>query len=379
MFDYSTLKVLWWGLVLILLTGFAVMDGFDLGVGSLFLFLGRTDAERRVLLNSIGPHWEGNQVWFITAGGAVFAAWPLVYATAFSGLYVAMLMVLWSLFLRPVGFDYRSKLGSSLWRSVWDWGLFAGGVLPPLVFGIAFGNLFEGIGFRFSPDLHSSFQGGFRDLFSPFTIMSGAIALDMILFHGSTYLVLRTEGRLKSRALRAAKTSGLLLGILFPFAGLLLDRVVPGYRILSGDDPGGLPNPLGKTVVRVAGGWLDNFRDHPALWTIPTLIYLGILLVFWSFIGNRPFLGFLGSAISTAAVIVTASVSLFPFVLPSSLDASSSLTVWDCTSSRLTLMLMFWSVVILAPIVILYTGWCYRIMRGPVTEESIHKDGHSLY
>ncbi|WP_053764902.1 cytochrome d ubiquinol oxidase subunit II [Leptospirillum ferriphilum] len=379
MFEYATLKVLWWGVVLLLVTGFAIMDGFDLGVGALLPFLGRTDSERRVLLNSIGPHWEGNQVWFITAGGAVFAAWPLVYATAFSGFYFAMILVLWSLFFRPVGFDYRSKLENPLWRSSWDWGLFVGGAVPPLVFGVAFGNLFEGIGFRFSPELHSSFEGRFLDLFTPFTLLSGAIALVMTLLHGSTYVILRTEGALNRRARRAARMLSILLAGLFPLAGEVLFRSVPGYRIVSGDPPGGLPNPLGKTVVREAGGWMDNVRDHPELWVIPALIYLGILLVFWGIRTRRPLLGFAGSALSTVGVIGTGAASLFPFVLPSSLDPSSSLTVWDCTSSRLTLMLMFWAALILTPVVILYTGWCYRIMRGPVTEEAIQKDSHSLY
>ncbi|MCL4461552.1 MAG: cytochrome d ubiquinol oxidase subunit II [Nitrospirae bacterium] len=379
MFDYATLKFLWWGLVLFLLTGFAVTDGFDMGVGALLPFLGRTDIERRVLLNSIGPHWEGNQVWFITAGGAIFAAWPLVYGTAFSGFYFAMMLLLWSLFFRPVGFDYRSKLENPFWRSVWDWGLFAGGAVPPLIFGIAFGNLFEGIGFRFGPELHVFFSGSFFNLFTPFPLLSGAISLVMVLMHGAAYLVLRTQGELRRRAVRASTGFGVLLGILFPLAGLVLQRFVPGYRIVSGDDPEGLPNPLAKTVVRVSGGWLENFRDHPALWGLPVMVYLGIGLTLWGTRKNHPLTGFAGSALSSGAVIVTAAVSLFPFVLPSALDPSSSLTVWDCVSSRLTLFLMFWSTVILTPVILFYTGWCYRIMRGPVTEEAIRDDRHSLY
>lgn len=378
MFDYATLKFLWWVLVLFLLTGFAVMDGFDMGVGALLPFIGKNDSERRVLINSIAPHWEGNQVWFITAGGAVFAAWPLVYATAFSGLYFAMMLVLWSLFFRPVGFTYRNKLVSPVWRTFWDWGLFVGGAVPPLVFGVAFGNLFLGAGFRFDPNLHSSFVESFTDLFTPFPLAAGVISLLMLLFHGASYLTLRTEGVLKDRSVRVTWISGGLLALVFPLVGLAL-KSIHGYRIVSGADPQGLSNPLAKTVIRVPGGWFQNYETHPALWLVPSLLYAGILVSFMAIRLDKPHAGFIGSALATGSVIVTAAVSLFPFILPSSLDPSSSLTIWDSVSSRLTLLLMFWAVVILTPVVILYTGWCYRVMRGKVTEEAARKEEHSLY
>ncbi len=145
--DYETLRVIWWVLIGVLLIGFAVTDGFDLGVGALLRIIGKTDDERRVMINTIGPHWDGNQVWFITAGGALFAAWPLIYAASFSGFYFAMLIVLAALWLRPVGFDYRSKLEDPRWRNAWDWALFVGGLVPALLFGVAFGNLFLGVPF----------------------------------------------------------------------------------------------------------------------------------------------------------------------------------------------------------------------------------------
>jgi cytochrome d ubiquinol oxidase subunit II len=379
MLDYATLKFLWWVLVLVLLVGFAVMDGFDMGVGALLPFVGRTDSERRVLINSVGPHWEGNQVWFITAGGAVFAAWPLVYATAFSGFYVAMLLVLWSLFFRPVGFDYRSKLTDPAWRKLWDWGLFVGGAVPPIVFGVAFGNLFEGIGFRFDNDMRSYFAGSFWDLFTPFALVSGIISLFMILFHGANYLVVRTEGTLQARAVRASQIFGSLLGLSFLLGGVWVSRGVPGFRLTGGDEPGGVPNPLAKTVVREPGAWLHNFQAHPVLWAVPALVYLGIAMAVVSMRIGRPVLGFVGSSISQAGVIVTAAVSLFPFVMPSKLDPISSLTVWDSVSSRLTLLLMFWAALLLTPVVIAYTGWCYRVMRGKITESTVRKEDHSLY
>jgi cytochrome d ubiquinol oxidase subunit II len=194
MFDYETLKVIWWLLVGVLLIGFAIMDGHDMGVGTLLPFAGRSDVERRVIINTVGPHWDGNQVWFITAGGAIFAAWPLVYATAFSGFYWAMLAVLWALFFRPVGFDYRSKIASPLWRTTWDWGLFVGGFVPPVIFGVAFGNLLQGVPFHFDSNLMSYYTGTFWGLLNPFALLCGVVSSAMITFHGAIYLMHRTRG-----------------------------------------------------------------------------------------------------------------------------------------------------------------------------------------
>src|SRR6185436_18910518 len=172
-FDYETLKIIWWLFVGLLLVGFALTDGWDLGVGTLLPFVGRTDDERRVVINSIGPTWEGNQVWFITAGGATFAAWPLVYASAFSGFYAALILTLFALFLRPVGFDYRSKVEDPRWRSVWDWGIFVAGFVPALVFCVAFGNLLLGIPFHFDGDQRSFYTGSFIGLLNPFALVAG--------------------------------------------------------------------------------------------------------------------------------------------------------------------------------------------------------------
>ena len=173
MFDYESLRLIWWLLVGVLLIGFAVMDGHDMGVGTLLPFVGRDDVERRVIINTVGPHWDGNQVWFITAGGAVFAAWPLVYAAAFSGFYWAMLAVLWALFLRPTGFDFRSKIENPRWRKGWDWGLFVGSTVPPIIFGVAFGNLLQGVPFYFDTDLMPHYTGSFWQLLNPFALALG--------------------------------------------------------------------------------------------------------------------------------------------------------------------------------------------------------------
>ena len=180
MLDYPTLKIIWWLLVGVLLIGFAIMDGHDMGVGTLLPFVGKTDDERRVVINSVGMHWEGNQVWFITGGGAIFAAWPLIYATAFSGFYWAMMAALWALFFRPVGFKYRSLLKDAQWRRSWDWGLFVGGFVPPVIFGVAFGNLLQGVPFQFNELLMVNYTGSFWQLLNPFALLAGIVSSAMI-------------------------------------------------------------------------------------------------------------------------------------------------------------------------------------------------------
>ena len=198
--DYATLRLIWWLILGVLLIGFAIMDGFDLGVGATFRFLGRTDDERRALLASIEPVWDGNQVWFILGGGAVFAAWPLLYAASFSGLYLAMFLLLVALILRPVGFTFRDKLASERWRNVWDWALFIGGAVPALLCGVAFGNLFLGLPFHFDVLQRPVFTGNFFTLLRPFALLAGVVSLAMLIMHGSTYAALKVGEPLASRA-----------------------------------------------------------------------------------------------------------------------------------------------------------------------------------
>lgn len=380
MIDYPTLKILWWLLVGVLLVGFAIMDGHDMGVGTLLPFVGRGDEERRVVINTVGPHWDGNQVWFITAGGAIFAAWPLVYATAFSGFYWAMLAVLWALFFRPVGFDYRSKLRHPAWRRSWDWGLFVGGAVPPLIFGVAFGNLLQGVPFQFDEFLVPTYTGTFWQLLNPFALLAGVVSSAMITMHGGTYLAHRTEGAIQSRAARAAAGAAVVAAVTFILAGLWLWLGdIEGYAITSTIDPGALPDPLAKTVVRDPGAWWANYARHPVLWALPATGATAALLAA-TLVGARHTLSaFVASSVAMAGVIGTAGAAMFPFVMPSSSMPSASLTVWDSVSSHLTLGLMFWATVIFMPLVTFYTGWAYRVMRGKVTVAHIRENSHTAY
>ncbi|MDO9278195.1 MAG: cytochrome d ubiquinol oxidase subunit II [Polaromonas sp.] len=378
MIDYPTLKIIWWLLVGVLLIGFAIMDGHDMGVGTLLPFVGKSDLERRVVINTVGPHWDGNQVWFITGGGAIFAAWPLVYATAFSGFYWAMMAVLWALFFRPVGFDYRSKIQNATWRSTWDWGLFIGGSVPPLIFGVAFGNLLQGVPFQFDNYLVSTYSGTFWQLLNPFALLAGVVSSAMITLHGGTYLAHRTEGVIQARAIKGAIGAALVLVLAFVAAGVWL-QWIPGFRITSLVDPAALPDPMNKTVVREAGAWMSNYARQPLLWLLPALGVGGALLAVGLLLLRRTLTAFVASALAIVGVIGTAGASMFPFIMPSSTLPAASLTVWDSVSTHLTLGIMFWATVILMPLIVVYTSWAYSVMRGKVTAAYIQENDHAAY
>jgi cytochrome d ubiquinol oxidase subunit II len=377
-FDYETLKVIWWALIGILLIGFAVTDGFDMGVGLLLPFLGRTDAERRVIINSIGATWEGNQTWLITAAGATFAAWPLVYAVSFSGMYLAMLLVLFALFFRPVGFDYRNKLADARWRSAWDWGLFAGGAVPAFVFGVAFGNLLLGVPYHFDDTMRSFYTGSFWLLLNPFALLAGVVSVAMLVMHGSVYLQIRTTGAINARAVRATMVSAALLIVAFALAGWMVTRI-NGYQITQMPATGMTAMPLAKTVIAAPGAWLANYGLYPWMMLAPVAVFTGaVLAVLLSRLG-WPNVAFIASGVAVAAVILTAGCSMFPFIVPSSSHPGSSLTAWDAVSSHLTLQIMFWVVLVFVPLIILYTGWVYRVLRGKITVEMIEADNKTLY
>jgi cytochrome d ubiquinol oxidase subunit II len=377
--DYETLKLVWWVFIGVLLIGFAITDGFDMGVAAWLPFLGKTDDERRVIINSVGATWEGNQTWLITAAGAIFAAWPFVYAAAFSGLYIALLLVLFALFFRPVGFDYRSKLADPRWRNGWDWALFIGGAVPALIFGVAFGNLLLGVPFHFDDTLRSFYTGSFWSLLNPFALLAGVVSLSMLMMHGAIYLELRTEGVVQQRARRAALYAGLVCAAAFALAGIWLAIGIEGYRIVSMPDANTAFNPLAKTVEKTAGAWLANYHTWPWMMASPAAGFAGIALALWQGRAGRQTAAFLFSAMALAGIILTAGFSMFPFVMPSSTDPNSSLTLWDSVSSQKTLGIMLIVTVIFLPLIMLYTAWVYRVLRGRITVQGIQEDTHTAY
>ena len=379
MIDYEILKVIWWLFIGVLLVGFAIMDGQDMGVGTLLPFLGKNDSERRIMINSVAPHWDGNQVWLITGGGAMFAAWPMMYATAFSGFYWAMLIVLMALIFRPVAFDYRSKVSATTWRSSWDWLLFVGSVVPPIIFGVAFGNLLQGVPFHIDDTMRPIYTGSFFGLLNPFGLLCGVVSLAMIVFHGANYLVLRTEGDLQARSKTVAVLSGIVAVVLFVLGGVWTAFGIDGYTAVAGLDPAGPANPLAKTVEVQAGAWFANYSALPVLWLVPALGVIGGLGGVAMIRASKAGLAIVLSSISMLGIILTPLVSMFPFIMPSSSQPNAGLTIWDCTSSPLTLEIMFFVTLIFLPLVLIYTGWAYKVMSGKLTGEYIEKNSHHLY
>jgi len=373
-FDYATLKVIWWCIVGGIIVVFALTDGWDLGIGMLSPFLGKSDDERRIILRSIEPNWEGNQTWLVIAGGVLFAAWPLVYAASFSGMYMAMLLVLFALFFRPVGFKYRNKVADLRWRTAWDWGLFVGGFVPALVFGIAFGNLLQGVPFHFDAEMRAHYTGTFWQLLNPFALLAGVASVAMLAMHGAAYLGLRVDGVIQARAARTARMAGIVVVVAFAAAGVWVATGIDGYRITMIPDPNGQPNPLAKTVAKLPGAWLDNYGRHRWTLAAPLAAFAGVFGVSVSVGLRRSRVTLVASALAVTGVILTAGLSMFPFIMPSSSVPNSSLTAWDAVSSWRTLQIMFWVTVFFVPLIAFYTSWVYAKLRGTITLETIRSE-----
>jgi cytochrome d ubiquinol oxidase subunit II len=376
--SYDVLRVIWWLLLGVLLIGFAVTDGFDLGTGALLPFVARTDLERRVVINSIGPIWEGNQVWLILGGGAIFAAWPQLYAVSFSGFYLAMFAILVALILRPVAFKFRSKREDPAWRSRWDWALFVGGFVPALIFGVAMGNVLQGVPFRLAEDMQIFYDGSFFGLLNPYALLAGLVSVAMLVLHGAAWLQLKTTDAVAERARCFGIASGLLTTLLYALAGVLLAKVVSGYAITSGIDVAGPSNPLLKSAVAQGGAWFANYAAQPLLWAVPVLGLAGPLVAALCLAARRPLAALLASGTGIAGIVASVGVSMFPFILPSSVNPTASLTVWDSSSSHLTLFIMLVSTLIFMPIILAYTSWVFSVLRGKVDVDAIRDGkGHS--
>ena len=378
MIDYEVLRVIWWGLVGVLLIGFAITDGFDLGVGALLTLIGKTDDERRVMINTVGPHWDGNQVWFITAGGAIFAAWPMIYATAFSGFYLALALVLIALWMRPLGFDFRSKLEDKRWRTSWDWALFTSGFVPALIFGVAFGNLLLGVPFELDGNLKATYTGSFFGLLTPFALVAGLVSVAMILNHGATWLQMKTDSFIEVRARAVSVVLSLATVVLFILAGLWVAFGLDGFVVTSTVDTLATSNPLKKEVAVEAGAWMANYSKYPWMVVAPLLgIGAGLACAFFSKAGRGGW-AFVSSALMMTGIILTAGFSMFPFLMPSTTMPVASLTVWDATSSEMTLKIMFGVACVFVPIVLSYTAYGFYVMRGRIKNSDLDSS-HAIY
>ncbi|MBP2510530.1 cytochrome d ubiquinol oxidase subunit II [Agrobacterium tumefaciens] len=378
--DYEILRVIWWLLLGVVLIGFAVTGGFDLGTGALLPFVAKTDIERRVVINSIGPVWEGNQVWLILGGGAIFAAWPPLYAVSFSGFYLAMFATLFALILRPVGFKYRSKRESTAWRTGWDWALFIGGFVPALIFGVAIGNVLQGVPFHLNDDLRIFYDGTtLFELLNPYAILCGLVSVAMLIMHGAAWLVLKTDGPVAARARAFGSIAALATSVLFALGGVFLWLGIDGYRFTSDIVTDGPSNPLSKTVEVASGVWFSNYAAHPWMMLAPALGLVFPLVAFILFRARKEVLALLSSSLAIFGIISTVGLAMFPFILPSSVDPKSSLTVWDASSSHITLFIMLVVALIFIPIIVAYTSWVYRVLWGKVDEKAIRDDSGHAY
>ena len=378
MLDYEFLRFIWWVLIGVLLIGFAVTDGFDMGVLTLLPFAGKKEIEKRIMINSIAPHWDGNQVWLLTAGGAMFAAWPTVYAASFSGFYIAMILVLAALFFRPVGLEYRAKIDNPTWRKAWDWGLFAGGAVPSLVFGVAFGNLLQGVPFEFNDFMSVKYTGSFWGLLNPFALLCGVLSLSMLTTQGSAWLQMKTTSELRDRARTITQVGAIVTLATFVLAGIWL-VFKDGYIVTSMIDRNGPSSPLGKQVALEAGAWFNNYKEMPILWVFPLLAVGSALLNVAASKANRNGFAFLFSSLTMAGIIFTAGIAMFPFVMPSISHPEMSLLMWDSTSSKLTLTLMLFLAVIFVVLILAYTVWSYSKMFGRLDSEFIEENKNTLY
>lgn len=379
--EYDVLRVIWWALLGVLLIGFALTDGFDMGVGALLPFVAKTDIERRVAINTVGPVWEGNQVWFILGGGAIFAAWPPLYAVSFSGFYLAMFVVLAALIVRPVAFKYRSKREGTAWRTRWDWALFVGGAVPALLFGVAVGNVLLGVPFYLTEDLMPMYPGNvftkFVGLLRPFALLAGVVSLSMLLMHGAAWLSLKAEGVVAERARRIGTVAGIVAAATYALAGLWLSFGVDGFAL--GDVAANGPsNPLYSEVTR-EGSWLAAYGERPWIVAAPAFAFLGIAMAVLGLRAGREISTLLWSKLGILGIISSVGLTMFPFILPSTLDPNSSLTVWDSSSSHRTLFIMLIVTGIFMPLILAYTAWVYKVLWGKVTEADVTESSDTVY
>lgn len=379
----DVLRLIWWVLLGVLLIGFAMTDGFDLGTATLLPFVGKTNNERRVIINTIAPVWEGNQVWLILGAGAIFAAWPTLYAVSFSGFYLVMFTILMSLILRPVGFAYRSKRDSVVWRTAWDWALFVGGTVPAFIFGVAIGNTLLGVPFNLTPDLFSHYEGSyfgkFIQLLRPFALLTGFVSLTMLITHGAAWLVLKTEGLIAARARNIGTITGILTIIGYAAAGLWLAYGgIEGYAFVNPPVANGPSNPLYSEVARTSS-WFLVYNDRPWIMIAPVLGFVGMIMTIRGMYRSEEIAPLLWSKLNILGIISSVGLTMFPFLLPSSINPTASLTVWDSSSSQQTLFTILVAAAIFMPMILVYTSWVYKVFWGKVTENDVVEKSETLY
>ncbi|WP_430868798.1 cytochrome d ubiquinol oxidase subunit II [Demequina aurantiaca] len=328
------LVTVWFIVIAILWTGYLVLEGFDFGVGMLMPIVGRNNRERRVALNTIGPVWDGNEVWLLTAGGATFAAFPEWYATMFSGFYIPLLIILVALIVRAVAIEYRAKINDPKWRTNWDRAIIITAWVPSILWGVAFANLVRGVPL----DADHQFIGNLMTLLSPFALLGGAVTLLLFLTHGSVFLALKTDGVVRERAESLAKR----------FA------------------------PITLAVTAVWAIWAQlAYSEVTWTWIPLACAAVSLVLVWWFTVKGRSGRAFAANAVAIAAAVVLIFGSMFPDVMPASNDPANSLTVYNASSTDYTLTVMSWVAVFLVPVILLYQSWTYWVFRKRISVHDI--------
>lgn len=334
------LQSIWFFLWGLLWAIFFITDGFDFGIGTLYPFLGKSDQDKRVMINAMGPLWDGNEVWLITAGGVTFAAFPLVYAVMFSSLYTALMLILFALILRGVSFEFRGKVDHPAWRKLWDFCIFVGSFLPALLFGVAFANIFKGLPLN----QEHLFQGNLFTLLNPYGLLGGILFVLFFLVHGALWLAIRAQGDLHDRAVRVANNAWLFL---------LIAAVV--FLVYSA-----VVTPL-----------YANYLARPYLFVVILLAVAGLLGIKFFLGKQKYFSAWFSSALAIMGATFFGIVGLFPNMLPSNISAEYSLTAHNASSSPLTLKIMLVVVLLFIPVVLVYQIWAYNTFRTKVTEEDL--------
>jgi cytochrome bd ubiquinol oxidase subunit II len=334
MFDYDSIRVIWWLFLGLLLAGFAALDGIVLGLAAIFRFVAQTEPERGALVGVIKPTWDFNQLWLILGTGAAFAAWPLLFAASFSALRIAFWAVMFASILRSAGFGLRSLRIAARWRNALDLALCVGGIVPALLLGIAFGNLFLGIRFHFDAAQRVIHTGEFLDLFTPFTLLCGMVSLSMMVLHGACYAAKRIDEPAARRARHAGIAAAGFFVIAFIAAGFFVIFSLEGYRVLGGIDHAGPLDPAKHAVWLSPGAWLDNYIKWPFMWGAPLTALISALISCWLLLLRWTRAAFAASCLVSVGTIFTAGFAMFPFLMPSSDNARHSLTVWEASSSE---------------------------------------------
>lgn len=381
MLDYIFLKIAWWLIMGMVLIIYATTAGYDAGITMIMPFL-RRETDRRIVLNTSAPVWDGNLSWIVFAGGGLFVVWPVVYSTAFSGMYAAMLCILWSLFFRPTGFDYRGKINHHRWRRFWDAGLLISGGLPVFIFGVAMGNCLIGFPFYFdTTTFQNYYTGNFFGLLNGFALLSGVASVLMVLMHGSVYMQQHTEGGLRALGRKLFFIFSILLFVCFSIAGLYIAFRMSGYTLIASPEDATL-YPANNIVSYTKGAWLASYLVYPWKYYPPIIAYVALLVAWLANYFRRIVLCFWASAFTVGGMIATVGATLFPFLMPSSIMPSQSLTVWNSTSSQYALNIMLYVASILFVVIFIYKIFAFRTIwskKHTITEKDLEENEHTFY